>query len=270
MKNSFLSLPLLPALGLALGLTGCSDANVDLQQQIAVLKDELEKAKSEKSKTAAQPPEEKPAKSSAPDQETLKQNYEVAGRALRAALEKELSGVQLESFTLYQPKLEPHPHRSEFSMEFKTGGVKFTLDRIPVKGALDGTWFFPSVDALMAQIERVKAVAQTEQTRALNTVSTPQTRSAPAPAPAQSGGRELSSPATANKTVSIEWDSQSSAPAPAAAPAGLQPPRVAPARPPMQEAPAPVPRPQEPSQSPSRPGTPNSVMPAQREVQIKF
>ncbi len=257
------SLPLF-ALGIAATLSGCSDATVDLQQQIAVLKAELEKARAEKSAVTDVPLQEKPAKPSAADSETLKQNYEAAGRALRAALEKELTGVTLESFTLYQPKLEPHPHKSEFSMEFRSSGTKFNLDRIPVKGSLDGTWFFPSVEAVVTQIERVKAVALAERAAA----PPPPAQSRPAPNTAQPVGREPTQPAMANKTVSVEWDSRGVATAPSSAGIG-QPQRVAPARPPMEE-PARQPSPQAPPPSPARQGAPSSVMPAQREVQIKF
>jgi hypothetical protein len=260
------SLPLF-ALGIAATLSGCSDATVDLQQQIAVLKAELEKARAEKSAVTDVPLQEKPAKPSAADSETLKQNYETAGRALRAALEKELTGVQLESFTLYQPKLEPHPHKSEFSMEFRSSGTKFNLDRIPVKGSLDGTWFFPSVEAVVTQIERVKAVALAE--RAAPAPPQPQPRTTLNPA--HSAGREPTQPAMANKTVSVEWDTRGSATAPSGTGIGQppQPQRAAPARSPMEE-PARQPSPLAPPPPPARQGAPSSVMPAQREVQIKF
>lgn len=256
----------------AVVLFGCTDANVDLQQQIAFLKEELERAKAEKISSPPPPPAEKPA---TPDPETLKQNYEKSGRALRAALEKELSGVQLESFTLYQPKLEAHPHKSEFSMEFRTAGIKFSLDRIPVRGSVEGNWFFPSVDAIVTQIERVKAAAkaeQTERSQAPNPSSTAQQGRTPT-GPSQSGARELSSPAAANKTIAIDWDNRAGSPtppSPTAGPPGLQPQRTSPLAPSAQEAPTRFPRQQEPTQAPASQGAPNSVMPAQREVQIKF
>ena len=263
-------------LGMAVFIPGCSDATVDLQQQIAILKEELEKARAEKTAAAMPRQEEKPATPSAPDPETLKQNYETAGRALRAALEKELSGVLLENFTLYQPKLDPHPHRAEFSMEFKAGGTKFTLDRIPVKGSLEGTWFFPSTETVVAQIERVKAAALAQRPVTVTAPISPQNRPIPTPVPTgitQTGVRELASPASANKTVSIEWDSRVGTPAPAATTTevqAVQPQRVTPARPQVQEDPVRPPRSQESPQPPARQGAPNAVMPAQREVQIKF
>jgi len=269
MKNCLVHSSPFFALATAAALSGCSDATVDLQQQIAVLKGELEKARAEKGAASTVPLQEKPAKPSAADSETLKQNYEASGRALRAALEKELTGVQLESFTLYQPKLETHPHKSEFSMEFRASGTKFNLDRIPVKGSIDGTWFFPSVEAVVAQIERVKAVALAE--RAVATSAPPQPQPRLAPATAHSGARESTQPAVANKTVSVEWDSRGGGTAPSGAGGGQppQPQRVTPSRPPMDDL-ARQPSPQPPPPTPSRQGAPSSVMPAQREVQVKF
>jgi len=250
---------------LALGLGGCSDANVDLQRQITVLKDELEKSKAEKAAAPDPPANEMPAKSAAADAETLRQNYESAGRTLRAALEKKLTEVHLESFTLYQPKLEPQPHKSEFSMEFRASGVKFTLDHIPVRGSMDGTWFFPSVDAVVAQVERVRAVALAERQSSPNAAPAPRSSARPA----QAEAREVSSPATANRTVAVEWDSKGTA---SPAPSGQEPlqQKAAPVRAVGQQDLQRTPRQQDQPQPSAPASAPSSVMPAQREVQIKF
>jgi hypothetical protein len=257
MKNDYSQVPQLVALGIALSIPACSDANVDLQKQITVLKDALEKAKAEKTALEATPREEGTTRPSYSDPEALKQNYEVAGRGLRSALEKQLKGVQVESFTLYNPKLELYPHRSEFSIELKSGEMKFNLDRIPVKCSIEGTWIFPSLEVIVAQIERVKALARVERAGASNSPVKQQPRSAPDPS--QTGVRDLSSSIATNKTVSIEWDTHGSAPPTTAQKVGLQPRSVPESKQSRQEEPP-----------ATRQGSPNSVMPAQQEIQIKF
>ncbi len=247
-------------LGAASGLWGCSDANVDLQRQITVLRDELERVKKEKAAQAPQPEEkkeQKPAAHPGADLQTVKSNYESTGRALRADLEKRLSDTQLESFTLYQPKMDPYPHKSEFSMEFRSGGSRFSLDHIPVKATAEGAWAFPSADSILAQVEKIKSSAAAERPQASVSAGARSASRAGQPDP-----REVSAPAASSKTVVVGWESRGG-------PAQSQPQNQnSPAGAPVKVVPASSPAGQ--SAHPTNSPTPSSVMPAQREVQIKF
>lgn len=242
-------------------LSGCSDANVDLQRQITVLRDELERVKKEKSSPAAAPTGKDPERSpsaAVTDAQTLSANYEASARALRAELEKSLSDVRLESFTLYQPKFEPHPYKSEFAMEFRSAGIKFTIDHIPVKASVSGEWIFPSAESVMAQVERLKNTTAAERQAAPSSpTSQMPLRSG------QSAQTTVAAPAAANKTVVVGWDSK---------PANAQPQGTS-----VNSEPNGMSRPAPTSSASGQQGQPasdsshpSSMMPVQREVQIKF
>jgi len=229
-----------------LALCGCSDANVDLQRQITVLREELERTRQE---AAAHPSPSAPRNDPAPtaqavaDSNTVQSKYEAAGRSLRSDLEQRLSGEQLENFTLYQPQFEPFPFKSEFSMEFRSAGHHFTIDHIPVKASADGAWVFPTVESILTQIEKAKTATLAQKQKEEPIPS-------PAPAPQRGANRpeaastkETTAPAAANKTIVVRWEA---GPAPKGGSGGT---------------------------APGATGTntaPAQIMPSQRDVQVKF
>jgi uncharacterized small protein (DUF1192 family) len=253
-----------------LSLAGCSDRTADLQQQITSLQNELDRARAEVEAAqkqlaeAPQPTSGGSAKSSgsgdagnsgATSREAVERNYEDAARVFRTDLEAQLPEVQMGNFTLYRPEVELFPYRSEFSMEVRLRGKPLQIERIPVKAGLDGKWTFPTVTEVGSLIERVK----NSPPPTFSTASAaPQPGAAPAggaPAPESRPDTSIAAPAAANQTVVVQWGD---APAgrPAASPDAPSPARAG--------NPAAAPAPAAP------PAGPTKVMPASRDVQIKF
>ncbi len=236
-------------LALAVLSAACSDRSADFQRQVMSLREELERAHADlrraegeienaRNKTTDAPASSAPAEL---DRAALESSYEAAARTLREQVQQQLSDAQIEGFTLYRPQFEEFPHRSEFSMEVREGERRLRVDRIPVKATAHGQWVFPSVAEVVARIR------QAGDTR-------PAGRGAQVAAEdrgtVQAGVR---GPLGAEATVVIDWGEANRA----------SPPRSAASRAPDAAPPA-APAP------PDRPAAPAQVMPAQRDVQIKF
>lgn len=248
-----------------LALPGCSDRTADLQQQITSLQNELERAHAEaaaaqKQLAEATPPSSETAGRSGGgtvSREEIERSYEEAARVFRSGLESQMPEAQLGNFTLYKPQVEEFPHRSEFSMEVRLRGKPVQIDRIPVKAGLDGKWTFPTVAEVGALIERLKSAPPS----ILNTTSIAPDSSAAstasASAPAVRTESSIAAPAASNQTVVVQWGDAPASP-PAASPQAPPPPA-------RSYAPAPPP-----PGAPREPAGPTKVMPASRDVQIKF
>lgn len=246
-------LSLLPLLAFAVLPVGCSDRTADLQQQIMALRAEAERARADLQKAEGELERLRGHEPRAPataeiDRSALESGYEAAARALREQVQQQLTEAQVERFTLFRPQFEEFPHRSEFSMEVRTGGRRLQIDRIPVKATAQGRWVFPSAAEVASRIEQAR--------------NAPATPTSPNVAEPSSPDRppEVVAPTPSNETVVLDWgDARGTASSRSGAASGREPP-----------APRPPPAGGRTPASADRPSTPVQVMPAQRDVLIHF
>lgn len=267
----------------ALTLGGCSDANVDLQRQVSALTDEIERLKSAKVENGGGKDQDKGKQDNlgsnvkaVADEQTVKANFETMARELKAAVEAGISNARFESITLFQPNYEPHPHRAEFSMEFSSSGIRFSIDHIPVKASVDGVWIFPGVDDVLAQVSRARLAAM-EPPPSSGTLSTVSNRSAQPGAVSSGRPSEVTNSGgvggafQVDRTVVIEWEVPRRSGASAPVVGASSTPNDDRARSSSVESPRSAPPPRNTTPSPSSPEPSRAApMPFQREVQIKF
>lgn len=223
-------------------VAGCSDAQVDLQHQIAALQKELERVRQEKTESKKNTPPSETASLTAPaalEMKILEKNLQQAADKFSVALEENLPGARIEHLTvsdLTEDSLQ-YPIRASVTFHMQIGGQSYTLPKVPAKANLAGKWVLPEA----------QSVAKNFKTRS------------------ESAERDRNDP-QAGSTVKIQWDSGrapgqgagGAASADSASDARRSPQRGEP----PQEASGGGGTPQRQRNSP--------VMPVQRDVEIKF
>jgi hypothetical protein len=244
-------------LGLALAQVGCSDRAQQVEEQVTELQKQLDQAHNELdaaqrdlsnardgSKADGQSQHQAPTAggdAAPPSQAALEDGYTTQAKAFCEELRSQLNGFRINSYTLHNVQMPRsfYPFTSKLSLSLQSSdGKEYQMD-FPVKADFGGKWFFPGTDEVASRIEAARTAA--------------------APGSEEAGNSQPHQDLMAvDGTYIIQWP-ESATPAPV-------PVEAAPATGESGANPAPAP-----AAAPESSGqTPPSVMPADREVVIKF
>ncbi len=239
--------------------SGCTDAHVDLQHQIAVLQSELERVRAENAsariRTAA-PESQVSAAATTLDNAKIEQGFEEAAYKLRATLLENLPDSRVENLTrsAIENDVLDYPIRSNLAIRVRIGEQTYTLQGIPVKANIKGRWILPGAAEIAENFKKLSA------SQASPTPARPQER---VETPSNANGRKASS------TVLIQWAGSSATNPGSRSGNGAEP--SAEDRRSAAGAPVNAPRDAAPPPGGGNPRPRNSpVMPVQKDIEIKF